>query len=179
MNKSTFLIIVLGAVSLTSLFTLPVFAGTYDIETSHLEPFTIDLGPEKDLHNFSRLTLHTSGSPYEIFVQYQIRNSSNNLVCVVESTNAQYYDSSLTTVYLDNHPSHKIIEKNNQTYHYVLLKDIWRVGPGDTFLSAIKHVFEDHHRDRLLSFFFATTNGCSIEIGDTVTTYWKIYYQEH
>jgi hypothetical protein len=159
-------IMLLTAVTASALFLTPVLA-------------YVDLGPEKDLHNYSRTTISTIDSPYEISLQYQIRDAANNLACVVESDKTQYYDSSLTPVYLDNHPSHKIIEKNNQMVHYVLLEDHWRVGPGDTFLSAVKHVFEDNERQRLLSFFFATTNGCSIQIGDTVTSYWKIYYLEH
>ena len=167
MIKTRHFLIILGTVSLVPFLTImPISA-------------YVDLGPEKDLHNYTQRTLSTIGSPYEIFVQYQIRDSANNLACIVESSRTQYYDSSLTTVYLDNHPSHKIIERNNQMMNYVLLEDYWRVGPGDTFLSALKHVFEDNHRDRLITFFYATTNGCSIEIGDTVTTYWKIYYTEH
>ena len=125
---------------------------------------------------YSNRIITTNGSPYDVSMQYQIRDSSKNLVCVVESTVTSYYDSAITHEYLDTHPNHKIIEKNNQTMNYVLIQDSWTQGKGDSFLSAVKHIVEDTSRGKLFSFFFATTNGCAVQPGDLVIVYWKILY---
>jgi len=125
---------------------------------------------------YSHRIISTNDSPYDVSMQYQIRNSSGNLICVVESSATSYYDSPLTREYLNSHQTHKTIEKNNQTVNYVLIKDSWRVGEGDSFLSAVKHIVKDDIRGKLFSFFFATTNGCAVQPGDMVTVYWKVFY---
>ncbi len=125
---------------------------------------------------YSNRVISTNNSPYDVSMQYQIRNSSGNLVCVVESTAISYFDSDITHEYLNSHSNHKIIEKNNQIVNYVLIQDSWTQGKGDSFLSAVKHIAEDHSRGKLFSFFFATTNGCAVQPGDMVTVYWKIFY---
>ena len=126
--------------------------------------------------SFSHRIISTNNSPYDISLQYHIRDKSDNLVCVVESKSISYFDSPITREYLNTHPNHKIIEKDDQSINYVLIKDSWRQGEGDSFLSAVKHIVEDHNRGKLFSFFFATTNGCAVQSGDMVTVYWKIFY---
>ena len=125
---------------------------------------------------YSNMIIPTNNSPYDVYVQYQIRDASKNLVCVVESTEISYYDSIVTREYLDSHPSRTTIEQSNQLVNYVLIKDSWRQGEGDSFLSALKLMLKDHERDMLFSLFFATTNGCAVEPGDFVTVYWKVFY---
>ena len=125
---------------------------------------------------YSNRMISTIDSPYDNSMQYHIRDKSQNLVCIVESSVTSFYDSSLTDVYIKSHPNHKIIEKNNQLMNYVLIKDSWRVGEGDCFLSAVKHIMKDEKSGNLVPYFFANTNGCAIELGDTVTVYWKIFY---
>tara|TARA_B110000014_G_scaffold251240_1_gene228302 strand:+ start:101 stop:574 length:474 start_codon:yes stop_codon:yes gene_type:complete len=120
--------------------------------------------------------ISTIDSPYDILMQYQIRDSSKNLICVVESSIISYYDSSLTRNYLDNHTNHKIIEKNDQSMNYVLIKDSWTQGEGDSFLSAVKHIIREENTGSLITYFFANTNGCAVQPGDLVTVYWKILY---
>ena len=89
---------------------------------------------------YSQRMIPSIDSPFDISMQYQIRDSSKNLVCVVESNITSYYDSSITRNYLDTHLNHKIIETNNQSMNYVLIKDSWTQGEGDSFLSAVKHI---------------------------------------
>ena len=125
---------------------------------------------------YSNTIISTNNSPYDVSVQYQIRDASKNLVCVVESTKISYFDSIVTREYLDSHPSHTTIEQNNDLVNYVLIKDSWRQGEGDSFLSALKLMLEDYERGKLFSLFFATTNGCAVEPGDFVTVYWKVFY---
>ena len=125
---------------------------------------------------YSYRIISANNSPYDISMQYQIRDSSQNLICVVESTATSYYDSPATREYLDAHPNYKTIKKNDQIVNYVLIQDSWTQGQGDTFLSAIKYIVEDHSSGKLFSFFFATSNGCAVQPGDLVTVYWKIFY---
>ena len=125
---------------------------------------------------YSNMIISTNNSPYDVSVQYQIRDSSKNLVCVVESTKISYFDSVVTREYLDSHPSRTTVEQSNDLVNYVLIKDSWRQGEGDSFLSALKLMLEDHERQRLFTLFFATTNGCAVEPGDFVTVYWKVFY---
>jgi hypothetical protein len=125
---------------------------------------------------YSNMIISTNNSPYDVSLQYQIRDASKNLVCVVESTKISYYDSIVTREYLDSHPNHIIIEKDGQLVNYVLIKDSWTQGQGDSFLSALKLMMEDYERGKLFSLLFATTNGCAVEPGDLVTVYWKIFY---
>ena len=125
---------------------------------------------------YSNRMIPTIDSPYEISMQYQIRDKSQNLVCIVESSVTSFFDSSLTIKYLDSHPNHEMIEKNNRFMNYVLIKDSWRVGEGDSFLSAVKHIVKDVQSENLIPYFFANTNGCAIESGDMVTVYWKVFY---
>ncbi len=125
---------------------------------------------------YSNMVISTTNSSYDVYVQYQIRDASKNLVCVVESTKISYFDSIVTREYLDSHPNRITVEKNNQSMNYVLIKDSWTQGEGDTFLSALKLMLEDYERGKLFSLLFATTNGCAVEPGDLVTVYWKIFY---
>jgi len=125
---------------------------------------------------YSNMIISTNNSPYDVSVQYQIHDASKNLVCVVESTKISYYDSIVTREYLDSHPSRTTIEQSNDLVNYVLIKDSWRQGEGDSFLSALKLMLEDYERGKLFSLFFATTNGCAVESGDFVTVYWKVFY---
>ncbi len=156
MNKLNFQIHILSILVISSLlFLTPILA--YSDEYSHR-------------------IIPTTDSPYDVLMQYQIRDSSGTLVCVVESTATSYFDSPITREYLDTHINHKIIEKNNQKVNYVLIQDSWTQGLGDSFLSAVKHIVEDNSRGKLFSFFFATTNGCAVQSGDQVIVYWKIFY---
>ncbi len=125
---------------------------------------------------YSNMVISTNNSSYDVSVQYQIHDASKNLVCVVESTKINYFDSVVTRQYLDSHSNRITVEKNNQLVNYVLIKDSWRQGEGDSFLSALKLMLEDYERGRLFTLFFATTNGCAVEPGDLVTVYWKIFY---
>ena len=50
---------------------------------------------------YSNRMISTIDSPYEISMQYQIRDKSQNLVCIVESSVTSFFDSSLTIKYLD------------------------------------------------------------------------------
>ena len=72
---------------------------------------------------YSNMIISTKNSPYDVSVQYQIRDSSKNLVCVVESTKISYFDSVVTREYLDSHPSRTTIEQSNDLMNYVLIKD--------------------------------------------------------
>jgi len=126
---------------------------------------------------YSNMIISTNNSPYDVSVQYQIRDASKNLVCVVESTKINYYDSIVTREYLDSHPSRITMEKNNQLVNHVLIMDSWRQGEGDSFLSALSLRLEDYERGKLFSLLFATTNGCAVEPGDLVTVYWKVFYE--
>ena len=38
----------------------------------------VDLGHEKKLNNYSQSIINTDGSPYDISVQYQIRDKADN-----------------------------------------------------------------------------------------------------
>jgi len=118
----------------------------------------------------------STNSPYDVSLQYQIRDNSQNLICIVESTVTNYFDSSKTREYLDTHPNHKSIEQNSHLINYVLIKDSWRVGQGDSFLSNVKHIIKDSETGYLIPYFFAATNGCAVQPGDMVTAYWKIFY---
>ena len=125
---------------------------------------------------YSNRMISTIDSPYEISMQYQIRDKSQNLVCIVESSVTSFFDSSLTIKYLDSHPNREMIEKNNQFINYVLIKESWRVGEGDSFLSAVKHIVKDVQSGNLIPYFFANTNGCAVQLDDMVTVYWKVFY---
>ena len=105
-------------------------------------------------NTYSNMIISTNNSPYDVSVQYQIRDSSKNLVCVVESTKISYFDSVVTREYLDSHPSRTTIEQSNDLVNYVLIKDSWRQGEGDSFLSALKLMLKDYERERLFSLFF-------------------------
>ncbi len=124
---------------------------------------------------YSNRIISTNDSPYDVSLQYQIRDNSQNLVCVVESKKISYYDSSITRQFLDSHPNKITMEKNNELVNYVLVKDSYRQGEGDTFLSVLRIIFVDQIGQQF-NVFFATTNGCAVEPGDMVTVYWKIYY---
>ena len=120
--------------------------------------------------------ISTIDSPYDVSLQYIVRDNQNTLVCVVESTVTKYYDSILTLDYLNAHQNHTTIQKNNQLFDYVIIKDSWRVGEGDSFLSTPKHVIRDMDSREFTIFFSARTNACAVQPGDIVTVYWKILY---
>jgi len=132
--------------------------------------------PTNAYSDYSYRMIPTTDSNYEIFMQYQIRDQSQNLVCVVQSSVTSFFDSPLTSEYLKSYSSYKTIEKDNQLLNYVVIKDSWRVGEGDSFLSAVKHIAKDEKSGNLIPYFFANTNGCAVQPGDMVTVYWKIFY---
>ena len=132
--------------------------------------------PTNAYSDYSYRMIPTIDSNYEIFMQYQIRDKSQNLVCIIESSVTSFFDSPLTNEYLSSHVSHETIEKDGIHLNYVLIKDSWRVGEGDSFLSAVKHIVKDEKSGNLIPYFFANTNGCAIQPGDMVTVYWKIFY---
>ncbi len=123
--------------------------------------------------------ISTIDSPYNVSLQYVIRDNQNALICVVESTVTKYYDSPSTLYYLNTHQNHTTIQKNNQIFDYVVIKDSWRVGEGDSFLSTPKHAIRDMESGEFTIFFSARTNACAIEPGDVVTAYWKILYSQN
>jgi len=132
--------------------------------------------PTNAYSDYSYRMIPTIDSNYEIFMQYQIRDKSQNLVCIIESSVTSFFDSPLTNEYLSSHTNHEKIEKDGIHLNYVLIKDSWRVGEGDSFLSAVKHIVKDEKSGNLIHYFFANTNGCAIQPGDMVTVYWKIFY---
>ena len=109
-------------------------------------------------------------------LQYEVRNISNGLICIVQSDNITIYDSNFTFDYLSNHPSRTTFENNGELINYVLIKESWNVGEGDTFLSAVKYIVTDPITERPYSLFFSTTNGCAVQPGDKVTVLWEIVF---
>ena len=65
---------------------------------------------------------------------------------------------------------------NVQSMNYVLIKDSWTQGEGDSFLSAVKHIIREETTGNLITYFFANANGCAVQPGDLVTVYWKVLY---
>ena len=55
--------------------------------------------------------ISTIDSPYNVSLQYVIRDNQNALICVVESTVTKYYDSPSTLYYLNTHQNHTTIQK--------------------------------------------------------------------
>jgi len=155
MNKLKMINSIFVAIVLTSFVFVPV--KSYSVE-------------------YSNQMISTNNSPYEISMQYQIRDKYQNLICVVESSVISFFDSNLTHEYLESHPNHELIKKNNQLVNYVHIKDSWRVGEGDSFLSAVKHIVKDGKSGNLIPYFFANANGCAVEPGDMVTVHWKVFY---
>jgi len=109
-------------------------------------------------------------------LQYQIRDISGGLACVVQSDSITAYDAKLTLDYLSNHPLRTTFENNGKLFHYVPIKESWTVGEGDTFLSALRNMISHPDTKQPYSIFFATTNGCAIQPGDKVTVMWEIVY---
>tara|TARA_B100001540_G_C15498177_1_gene502346 strand:+ start:60 stop:572 length:513 start_codon:yes stop_codon:yes gene_type:complete len=109
-------------------------------------------------------------------VQYQIRDISDGLVCIVQSDTITIFDSKLTFDHLSNHPSRTTFENNGVLINYVILKDYWNVGPGDSFLSALKYIVTDPVTEKPYSLFFATTNGCAVQPGDKVSVIWEVVF---
>jgi len=109
-------------------------------------------------------------------VQYQIRDTSGELVCIVQSDTITIYDSKFTFDYLSNHSSRTAFENNGMLINYVILKDYWNVGEGDSFLSALKYIVEDPVNKKPYSLFFATTNGCAVQPGDKVSVIWEVVF---
>ena len=109
-------------------------------------------------------------------LQYQVRDISGGLICIVQSDNITIYDSKLTFDYFSNHSSRTTFENNDELINYVLIKESWNVGEGDTFLSALKTTMFDPVEELELYSFFATTNGCAVQPGDKVTVIWEIIY---
>ena len=71
--------------------------------------------PTNAYSDYSYRMIPTTDSNYEIFMQYQIRDQSQNLVCVVQSSVTSFFDSPLTSEYLKSYSSYKTIEKDNET----------------------------------------------------------------
>ena len=109
-------------------------------------------------------------------VQYEIRDISGGLVCIIQSDTITIYDSKFTFDYLSNHPSRTTFENNGGLINYVQLKNSWNVGLGDSFLSAIKYIVTDPVTEKPYSLFFATTNGCAVQPNDKVNVLWEIVY---
>ena len=109
-------------------------------------------------------------------VQYQVRDISDGLVCIVQSDTITIYDSKFTFNYLSNYPSHTTFENNGGLINYVPLRDSWNVGEGDSFLSALRYVVTDTANEKPYSLFFATANGCAVQPGDKVSVLWEIVY---
>jgi len=109
-------------------------------------------------------------------VQYQIKDISGGLVCIVQSDTITIYDSKFTFDYLSKHKSLTVFENNGVLINYVLLKDYWNVGEGDSFLSALKYIVTDPVTEQPYSLFFATTNGCAVQPGDKVTVFWEVVF---
>ena len=109
-------------------------------------------------------------------VQYQVRDISGGLVCIIQSDTITVYDSQTTFDYLSNHPSRTVFENNGEIINYVPIKESWNVGEGDTFLSALRNMIVDPKTEKPYSIFFGTTNGCAIQPGDKVTVIWEIVY---
>ena len=110
-------------------------------------------------------------------LQYQIRDVSDGLICIVQSDNVSIYDSKITFDYISNHPLRSTFENNGSLINYVTIKNSWNVGEGDTFLSAIKHHIIDPITEKPYALFFATTNGCAVQPGDKVILFWEIVYR--
>ena len=84
--------------------------------------------------------------------------------------------SDVTFDYLSSHPSHFTFENYGQIIHYVTLQESFRVGEGDTFLSALRTTMFDHIDEKNIYTFFGTTNGCAVQPGDKVNVIWEIIY---
>ncbi len=109
-------------------------------------------------------------------VQYQLRDTSGGLVCIIQSDTITAYDSQITFDYLSNHPSHRTFENNGEIINYVFIEESWNVGEGDTFLSALRNMVNDPVTQKPYSLFFATTNGCAVQPGDKVSVIWEIVF---
>jgi hypothetical protein len=109
-------------------------------------------------------------------MQYQVRDSTGGLVCIVESQNLDFYDHPITLNFFNSHPSLKIFETKDGLLHMIAIKDGWTVGQGDTFLSALRYAVEDYDAGQLYFILFATSNGCAVQPGDSVSIIWKILY---
>ena len=149
-----------------------IFAGIMIFLIFSLTPTTV-------YSNEINKMISTIDSPYDVSLQYIIRDNQNTLICVVESTVTKYYDSTITLDYLNAHKSHTTIQKNNQMFDYVIIKDSWRVGEGDSFLSTPKHAIRDMESGEFTIFFSARTNACAVQSGDVVIAYWKILYLQN
>jgi len=149
-----------------------IFAGIMIFLIFSLTPTTV-------YSNEINKMISTIDSPYDVSLQYIIRDNQNTLICVVESTVTKYYDSTITLDYLNTHKNHTTIQKNNQLFDYVIIKDSWRVGEGDSFLSTPKHAIRDMESGEFTIFFSARTNACAVQPGDVVIAYWKILYSQN
>ena len=81
-----------------------------------------------------------------------------------------------TSVFLSDADALFSFENNDVLINYVPLTDYWNVGPGDSFLSALKYIVTDPVTEKPYSLFFATTNGCAVQPGDKVSVMWEIVF---
>ena len=109
-------------------------------------------------------------------MQYQVRDATGGLVCVVESQNLDFYDHPITLAYFNSLESRQIFETENGLLNMITIKESWNIGEGDTFLSALRHAVEDYDTGELYFVLFATSNGCAIQPGESTTVIWKILY---
>ena len=109
-------------------------------------------------------------------LQYQVRDISGGLICIVQSDNITIYDSKITFDYFSNHSSRTTFENNGELVNYVLIKESWNVGEGDTFLSALRNMIIDPDTEKPFTILFGTTNGCAIQPGDKVVVMWEVIY---
>jgi len=109
-------------------------------------------------------------------MQYQVRDATGGLVCIVESQNLDFYDHPITLAYFNSLESRETFETDNGLLNMIVIKETWNVGEGDTFLSALRHTVEHDATGQLYFMLFATSNGCAIQPGDSVTVIWKVLY---
>ena len=121
-------------------------------------------------------TFYSNFNFISAIVNYQVRDNSDGLICIVQSDNITIYDSKITFDYLSSHPLRSTFEENGQIINYVPIKESWNVGEGDTFLSALRTTMFDPVEELEIYSFFGTTNGCAVQPGDKVTVIWEIIY---
>ena len=119
-------------------------------------------------------------SPYDISLQYQVRDELGSLVCVVQSNDINYYDSTSTQNYLDKHPNRETIKRNGQMLNSILIHDAWTISDTgfseESWLSSPKHAVVDESTGEITVYFQSITDACALTPGDMVITHWKIYY---
>jgi len=143
---------------------------TLEMVVPDLQTLEIKRANSPDVHFISGFNFVSAN------IQYQIRDNSGGLICIVQSDNITVYDDKITFDYLYNHPSRSTFENNGSLFNYVLIKESWNVGGVDTFLSAVRHMLIDPDTENHHTIFFGTTNGCAIQPTDKVTVLWEVVF---